>query len=73
MAVFIKVYHEEPIDKLSIDSIRGGKSEICNSVFTCEKYSLDGGKSCVCNKIDGFSCSLYTPKEPEKTKCEQYA
>jgi hypothetical protein len=55
--LYLKVLHEEPIDKLTLSEIRGGLSCICNgSSFNCSCYTGAKTYQCTCNDTSGFSC-----------------
>lgn len=50
---FLKVLHEEPLDKVSLEAIKGGDCT-CNG-GSCNQYCASNG-NCTC---DGLSCYNY--------------
>lgn len=51
---FLKVLHEEPLDRLNLESIKGGLTCLCNSgnlVCDCK-----GGDLCSCLKSNIHDC-----------------
>ena len=57
---FLKVLHEEPLDKLTLESIKGGAQCICNNgSLTCACMSSPSYvRPCNCNTENGLNpCS----------------
>lgn len=52
--MFIKVFHEEILDELSLESIKGG--------FTCTCYGEGASFSCTCYGKDDFNCVCLNAK-----------
>lgn len=58
-SLFVKVFHEEALDELSLDSIKGGRGCSCNGAGA----SYD----CPCNaKGASFTCPCYKENEKEE-------
>ncbi|MDE6642614.1 MAG: hypothetical protein K2K27_00740 [Muribaculaceae bacterium] len=50
-SLFVKVFHEEALDELSLDSIKGGIDCPCNNgslICSC----LGGELTCSCNEVN---------------------
>lgn len=58
---FLKILHEEPLDKLTLESIKGGDSCICfdGASYTCTCHGgLAKSFSCTCNgDVTSFTCT----------------
>lgn len=56
--LFLEIYHEEPIDKLSLGSLRGGISspQGCTGTATNTCYCDNGTTYCFCNSESGYYC-----------------
>jgi hypothetical protein len=72
MGIFLKIFNEESMDKLTLDSIRGGANNVCGngSSFTCTSFKNDcSNNGCVCNGNTLFVCEIYTyvpnPSNPD--------
>ncbi len=66
-SMFINVFHEEPLDKMSLEAIKGGAGCICNggATFNCECYGSNNF-DCICNgQGSSFSCKVVKFVEPE--------
>lgn len=51
---FLKVFHEEPLSKLSLEELKGGTTCTCNSQssFSCSCYSTSS--NCTCNEASSY-------------------
>lgn len=61
---FLKVLHEEPLDELMLNELKGGKSCTCDngSFFSCKCNNIH---TCDCDTGSTFHCDIFKPNRED--------